>query len=113
MVSYRDHALDRVFSALSDPTRRAILARLERRSLSIGELAQPLTMTLPAVLKHVRVLEEAGLISSRKNGRVHNCTLEPHAMKGAARWIDRYRRFWEDQFDALDRYLRDDNGGGP
>src|SRR3977135_4001949 len=105
MVSYHANALDQVFSALSDPTRRAMLVRLQRQTLSVTELAQPFAMSLPAILKHLRVLERAGLIESRKDGRVHRCTLRPGAMKGAAGWIDRYRRVWGSPYEFQGRHF--------
>lgn len=98
--------LDAVFSALSDATRRAILMRLSRGSANVTELARPFEMSLPAVSKHLRVLERAGLIERRIDGRVHRCRLEAKPMDEAARWIERYRVFWEGQFESLDRYLR-------
>ena len=110
MVKYEDGALDRTFAALADPTRRAILARLALGEASVSELADPFAMSLPAVSKHLRVLEEAGLLRRRREGRVHRCSLEPEPMRVASDWIEAYRRFWEDRFDALARYLEE---GGP
>ena len=98
-------ALDRTFSALSDPTRRAILSRLAGGESSVGELAAPFNMSLPAVSKHLRVLENAGLLRRKKDGRVRRCRLNPEAMKEASDWIAFYRRFWEAQFDSLENYL--------
>ena len=97
--------LDGTFSALADPTRRAMLARLARGEASVGELAAPHAMSLPAVSKHLKVLETAGLVARRKDGRVHRCRIDAGPMRDAASWIDQYRRFWEGQFDALDDYL--------
>jgi len=106
MVKYHSERLNQVFFALSDPTRRAMLSRLDRQVLSVSELARPFKMSAPAALKHVRVLERAGLLRARKRGRVRYCALQAEAMRAAADWIDRYRAFWEEQLDALDRYLR-------
>ncbi|MEE9256415.1 MAG: metalloregulator ArsR/SmtB family transcription factor [bacterium] len=97
--------LDRTFSALADPTRRAILSRLAGGESSVGELAAPFNMSLPAVSKHLRVLENAGLLRRKKDGRVHRCHLNPGAMKEASDWLGFYRRFWEAQFDSLENYL--------
>ena len=107
MVNYSNSRLDATFGALADPTRRAILARLAKRELTVGELAAPFEMSLPAVSKHLRVLERAGLLRQRKDGRIRRCRLEPKAMKNAAEWIEHYRRFWEQQFDALARFLKE------
>jgi DNA-binding transcriptional ArsR family regulator len=97
--------LDRTFGALADPTRRAILERLASGEASVLELARPHRMSLPAVSKHLRVLEGAGLIARRKDGRVRRCRLRARPMRDAAAWIEHYRRFWEQQFDALAGYL--------
>ena len=104
MVKYRPN-LDVTFSALADPTRRAILASLCAGQASVSELAQPHRMSLPAVMKHLRVLEEAGLISQEKTGRVRRCRLAVQPLQQASAWLSQYRAFWEMQFDALDRYL--------
>ncbi len=111
MVKYSSSRLDATFGALADPTRRAILARLARRELTVGELAAPFEMSLPAVSKHLRVLERAGLLRQQKDGRIRRCRLDAKAMKNAAQWIERYRRFWEQQLDALARYLEETNSG--
>jgi DNA-binding transcriptional ArsR family regulator len=97
--------LDATFGALSDATRRGILARLALGESSVSELAAPYEMSLPAVSKHLRVLEGAGLVVKHKDGRVQRCRLIAEPMKDAAQWIERYRVFWEEQFDALERYL--------
>jgi DNA-binding transcriptional ArsR family regulator len=97
--------LDATFSALADPTRRAMLTVLMRREATVSELAEPHDISLPAVMKHLRVLEGAGLVSQRKIGRERHCRLTADAMKPASDWIAQYRQFWERQFDALDRYL--------
>jgi len=98
-------ALDSTFAALSDATRRGILARLATGEASVTELAKPYDMSLPAVSKHLRVLESAGLVARSKDGRVHRCRLEAAPMKSAADWIEHYRQFWDTQLDALQRYL--------
>jgi DNA-binding transcriptional ArsR family regulator len=105
MVKHSSEVLDATFSALSDATRRGILARLTLGEASVSELAAPYRMSLPAVSKHLRVLEGAGLVERQKDGRVHRCRLVAEPMKGASDWIERYRRFWEQQFNALERYL--------
>ncbi len=97
--------LDRTFSALSDPTRRAILARLTRGPASVGELAGPFSISLPAISKHLRVLEKAGLITQRKEGRMRRCSLAAVPLEDAARWIESFRDFWEGRFDALAEHL--------
>jgi DNA-binding transcriptional ArsR family regulator len=107
MVNYRTTRLDDTFAALSDPTRRAILARLARGEASVTQLARPFRVSLPAVSKHLRVLERAGLISRERDGRIHRCRLEADRMREAAAWITRYRKFWERQFDALEKYLEE------
>lgn len=106
MVKYHSHRLDVVFSALSDPNRRTLLERLRRRTSSVTQLADTFDISLPAVSKHLRILENAGLLVREKKGRVHRCHLQSKPLKDAAEWLDRYRRFWEERFDALDTYLR-------
>ena len=98
-------ALSSVFSALADPTRRAILERLSRGEATVTELAAPFAMSLPAVSKHLKVLERAGLISRGREAQWRPCRLEASSMKEAATWLDAYRRLWEDSFDRLDAYL--------
>jgi DNA-binding transcriptional ArsR family regulator len=108
MVNYSGALLDSTFAALSDATRRGILARLARQGeTSVGDLAAPYKMSLPAVSKHLRVLEAAGLVSRQKDGRVHRCRLRAEPMRDAAAWIEHYRQFWEAQLDSLARYLED------
>ncbi len=97
----RDDRLDGVFRALADRTRRALLARLERSPASITELAEPFAMTLPAVSKHVRVLESAGLVAREVDGRVHRCSFDPSPLREADAWLAHYRGFWEETLDAL------------
>lgn len=107
MVKYSWAKLDTTFSALSDPTRREILRRLAKGERSVTELAEPFEVSLPAISKHLRVLEEAGLLVQEKEGRIRRCQLSATPLKDAARWIERYRRFWEESLDRLDKYLRD------
>ena len=100
-----DDSLTAVFSALADPTRRAILQRLSRGEASVTELAAPFAMTLPAISKHLKVLERAGLISRGRKAQWRPCRLEASAMQGATRWLDEYRQYWEQSFDRLSDYL--------
>jgi DNA-binding transcriptional ArsR family regulator len=104
MVKYSAD-LDSTFGALADPTRRAILATLMLGQASITELAKPHRMSLPAVMKHLRVLEEAGLVSQKKTGRTRRCQLAAQPLKKAEMWLSQYRAFWEGTFDSLERYL--------
>jgi DNA-binding transcriptional ArsR family regulator len=97
--------LSSTFAALADPTRRAILARLALGETSVGELAQPFAMSGPAVTKHLKVLERAGLISRGRAAQQRPARLEPAALKPASEWLAAYRRFWDSQFDRLDAYL--------
>ncbi len=99
--------LSATFAALADPTRRAILARLARGETSVGELARPFAMSGPAVTKHLKVLEHAGLISRSRAAQQRPARLEPAALKAASDWIEAYRRFWEEKFDDLDTYLNE------
>jgi DNA-binding transcriptional ArsR family regulator len=105
MVNYSSAPLDATFGALADPTRRAILARLAQGEATVTELAEPFRVSLPAISKHLRVLESAGLLQREIDGRVHRCRLAAAPMKNAAAWIEQYRAFWESQFDALEKYL--------
>jgi DNA-binding transcriptional ArsR family regulator len=98
--------LDRVFQALSDRTRRAILVRLADEPATVTALAEPFAMSLPAVSKHLRVLERARLVSTAVDGRLHFCSLDPAALQVADDWLAPYRTFWSEQFVALDRHLR-------
>ena len=98
--------LSSTFSALADPTRRAILARLSRGEASVTELAEPFEMSLPAVTKHLKVLERAGLISRGKEAQWRPCRLEAQPLQNIADWVEQYRRFWEQSFDRLDDYLK-------
>jgi DNA-binding transcriptional ArsR family regulator len=99
--------LSYTFSALADPTRRAILARLALGETSVTELAEPFEMSMPAVSKHLKVLERAGLISRGREAQWRPCRLDAGPLKEAAGWIEEYRRFWEQTLDRLDKYLRE------
>jgi DNA-binding transcriptional ArsR family regulator len=98
-------SLQRTFQALGDPTRRAIVERLARADATLSDLAEPFAMSLPAIHKHVRVLEEAGLVRGERRGRTRLCRLDPRPLRGAASWIDRHRALWERRLDALARHL--------
>jgi DNA-binding transcriptional ArsR family regulator len=98
--------LSATFSALADPTRRAILARLVLGETSVGELAEPFDMSLPAVSKHLKVLEHAGLITRSREAQWRPCKLEPEALKDIDLWLEDYRRLWNERFDRLDDYLK-------
>jgi DNA-binding transcriptional ArsR family regulator len=100
-----DH-LSVVFGALADPTRRAILARLADGEATVNQLAEPFAMTLPAISKHLKVLERAGLISRGQHAQWRPCKLEAESLREASEWVDRYRRFWESSYDKLDAHLR-------
>jgi DNA-binding transcriptional ArsR family regulator len=99
--------LNTTFAALADPTRRAILARLASGEASVMELAEPFAMSLPAISKHLKVLERAGLIARGREAQWRPCRLEAGPLKDAADWLEEYRHFWEQSFDRLDDYLRD------
>jgi DNA-binding transcriptional ArsR family regulator len=98
--------LTATFAALADPTRRAILARLASGEISVTKLAEPFEMTLPAVSKHLKVLERAGLIARGRQAQWRPCRLEAAPLKHVSDWVERYRRFWEESFDRLDAYLQ-------
>jgi DNA-binding transcriptional ArsR family regulator len=99
--------LDTTFQALADPTRRHILASLAQGEATVGELARPFDISAPAISRHLRVLEGAGLLRRRVEGRVHHCRLEATPLRDASDWLALYRRFWEERLDALDAYLKD------
>jgi DNA-binding transcriptional ArsR family regulator len=99
--------LDATFSALADPTRRAILARLASGQASVTELAAPFEMSLPAISKHLKVLERAGLIARGREAQWRPCRLEPAPLKVVAEWVEEYRQLWEGRFDRLEDYLRE------
>ena len=105
MVKYKSNELDMTFGALADATRRGILEQLSGGESSVTKLAEPYNISLPAISKHLRVLERAGLLSQEKNGRVRRCRLDAGPMKEASDWISRYQRFWEQQLDSLAIYL--------
>jgi DNA-binding transcriptional ArsR family regulator len=109
MVKYQPKMLNRTFAALADPTRRRILAHLARGDRCVTDLARPHAMSLPAVSKHLRVLEKAGLLRRRRYGRVHQLKLEAKPMQQAIRWIEEYRKFWEGSLDRLADYLEKAN----
>jgi DNA-binding transcriptional ArsR family regulator len=103
-----DH-LSTTFAALADPTRRAILARLASGERSVTDLAEPFDMSLPAVSKHLRVLERAGLVARSRDAQWRPCRLQPAPLKDVAEWVDRYRELWEQRFDRLEAYLKELN----
>ena len=111
MVTQSDR-LDRTFAALSDPTRRAILGRLAAGEASVTELAEPFDMSMPAVSKHLKVLERAGLIVRGRQRQWRPARLEAEPLKEVADWTERYRRFWEERYDRLDDYLEELQGRG-
>jgi DNA-binding transcriptional ArsR family regulator len=104
--------LEPVFHALADPSRRLMVERLSRGPASVSELAQPLTMSLPAVLQHLHVLEDSGLVRSRKVGRVRTCEIEPTALRTAEQWIAERREAWEQRLDRLGEYLAEQSAQG-
>ena len=106
MVNCSPRVLNNTFAALADPTRRRILKDLAGGDRCVTDLARPYSMSLPAVSKHLRVLERAGLIRRRRRGRVHSLKLQAEPMKQAAQWIEEYRKFWEGSLDRLDEYLK-------
>jgi DNA-binding transcriptional ArsR family regulator len=109
MVNYQPSPLDRTFAALSDPTRRALLARLDaEESLSVSELARPFPVSLPAIMKHLDVLSDAGLITRSKTGRTVTCQITPAPMEQAMSWLAHYERYWTEQLDRLAAFLEKD-----
>ena len=108
----KSQTLDRTFSALSDPTRREILERLSSGPASISELAHPFEISLPGVMKHVRILEEARLVTTEKKGRTRECRLGPEHMDDVTGWIARYRNQWERRLDRLEDYIERKKGEG-
>jgi len=107
-----DH-LSTTFAALADPTRRAILARLSQGETSVTELAKPFNMSMPAISKHLKVLERAGLITRGREAQWRPCKIEPMALKSLDEWLDQYRQFWEQRLDRLEDYLRELQGKPP
>jgi len=112
MVKYQSRSLNRTFAALADPTRRRILAHLAQGDRRVTDLARPHDMSLPAVSKHLRVLEKAGLLRRRRYGRVHEMRLDAKPLKEAAQWVEEYRKFWEGSLDRLAAYLEKTNKAG-
>ena len=104
--------LDLIFRALGDGTRRALLARLAEKPAMVTELAKPFAMSLPAVSRHIRVLEHAGLVVREVDGRVHHCSLSAGPLKDIDQWLGQYRCYWEGTLDSLARYVEDDSGKG-
>jgi DNA-binding transcriptional ArsR family regulator len=109
----QQHAVDRVFHALGDPARRAIVDRLSRGPASVSELARPFDMTLAAIVQHVQVLEQSGVIKTEKVGRVRTCRLEPRGLSAAERWISKRRASWERRFDRLEALLEETEAPAP
>jgi len=109
MVKYSSRMLNRTFAALADPTRRSILAHLARGDKCVTHLAKPHAMSLPAVSKHLRVLEKAGLLRRRRYGRVHEMRLDAKPLRQAAQWVEEYRKFWQGSLDRLAEYLEKEN----
>jgi DNA-binding transcriptional ArsR family regulator len=107
MVELNSERLDNVFHALSDRTRRDMLRRLAKREHTVGELAEPFHMSLAAASKHIRTLEEAGLICRTVEGRTHRCRIEPGPLHGVGRWLRHYEKFWTRRLDALERVLKE------
>ena len=108
MVNYKEKQLDQLFSALSDSTRRAMLSRLASEDMSVKELSEPFNITKSAITKHIKVLENAGLLKRNIEGRIHRCRLEPKKLAVVSEWISFYENFWNKKLDALDAYLAED-----
>ncbi|TGK05217.1 ArsR family transcriptional regulator [Leptospira langatensis] len=104
MLNYSS-SLDRIFYALSDPTRRGMIEQLSKKKASVSELASPLNMSMAAVVQHIQILEESGLIKTQKVGRVRSCQVEPRSFKAMESWLSQRRKFWERNLDRLDEYL--------
>jgi DNA-binding transcriptional ArsR family regulator len=114
MVKFQDAALDRTFAALSDPTRRALLMRLASEpDLSVSELAAPFSMSLPAVMKHLGVLSDAGLVARAKTGRTVACRLDAAPMRDAFEWLNAYEQFWSERLSSLAAFLEEDESCPP
>lgn len=107
LLAAQPQQLDATFAALADPTRRAILARLASGEASVTELAEPFEMSMPAISKHLKVLERAGLIARGREAQWRPCRLNPEPLRDAADWVEQYRQFWEQSFDRLENYLRE------
>lgn len=110
-ISVPADRLSATFSALADPTRRAILARLALGEASVTELAEPFAISMPAISKHLKVLERAGLITRGREAQWRPCRIEPDALRGIDDWLERYRRLWEERLDRLEAYLRSIDAG--
>ncbi len=104
-MTYYSPNLDRLFQALSDPTRRAVLTRLAKGEAPVSELAEPFDMTLPSFLGHLKKLEDGGLIETRKSGRIRTCALRPEALEPASDWLEKQRDIWEGRLDRLETYV--------
>lgn len=113
MVEHDSHALDTIFHALGDATRRAMLGELAAGERTVGELAEPFTMSLAAASKHIKVLETAGLVRRDIRGRTHVCSIDPVPLMRADQWIGIYRRFWTDRLDTLEKMLRAEDAPPP
>jgi DNA-binding transcriptional ArsR family regulator len=114
MVKFQDAALDRTFAALSDPTRRALVMRLAAEpDLSVSELAAPFSMTLPAIMKHLAVLSDAGLVERTKAGRTVACRLDAKPMRDALDWLNTYEKFWTERLSSLAAFLEEDESCPP
>jgi len=107
MVKFNDSRLNLAFGALAHPIRRGILASLANGDATITELARPFKVSAPAITKHMRILEDAGLLSRKKRGREHHCRLEQRRMKEAEAWIEHHRKFYDDRLDALEQFLKE------
>ena len=107
-----EDALSATLSALADPTRRAILSRLAEGESTVNQLAEPFAISLPAISRHLKVLEAAGLITRGRDAQWRPCRLVPEPLRAVDSWLERYRRFWEGSFDKMDRYLSEITGGG-
>ena len=107
MVNYSQRRLDLAFGALAHPIRLGILARLSAGEATVAELAKPFRVSAPAITRHMRVLEQAGLLSRKKRGREHHCRMEQERMKEAEAWIEHHRTFWNERLDALEQYLKE------
>ncbi len=105
MVNNKEQQLSQIFSALSDPTRRTMLLRLAEDDMSIADLSKPFDMTKSAVTKHIKILENAGLLGRTIEGRVHRCRLKPKPLAAVSEWVTFYEKFWNKKLDALDKFL--------
>jgi DNA-binding transcriptional ArsR family regulator len=108
----QEDQLDRIFGALADRTRRSLLAKLAEHSAMVTELAAPFNMSLPAISRHIKVLESARLVERAVDGRVHLCSLQPEPLKAVETWLRHYRHFWTGALDALTRYVEDERSAG-